>query len=75
MPVQRRWTSRKFLLSLSTQVVALAVLFWPDHQDAIVEASQSITALVVLGLSTLGYLKAEASVDSSAMAENGASSS
>ena len=58
-----RWTSRKFLITLATQVTAIAVLAWPGHESVIVEASESITALVVLALSTLGYVHAEASVD------------
>ena len=58
-----RWTSRKFLLSLATQLTAIAVLLWPEHQSAIVEASQSVTALLVLLLSSLGYVSAEASLD------------
>ena len=58
-----RWTSRKFLISLATHLTAVAVLVWPKHQSAIVEASRTITALLVMLLSTLGYLHAEASVD------------
>lgn len=58
-----RWTSRKFLLSLSVQVSAIAVLFWPEHESAIVESGRSITALIVMLLSGLGYVSAEASID------------
>lgn len=60
---RNRWTSRKFLLSLSAQLTAVAVLLWPEHESAIVEASRSITALVVLVLASLGYVQAEASID------------
>jgi len=59
----RRWTSRKFLVSVFVQATAVAVLLWPEHESAIVEASRSITALVVLLLSGLGYVTAEASID------------
>ncbi|MEM9883142.1 MAG: hypothetical protein AAF800_09525 [Planctomycetota bacterium] len=59
----RRWTSRKFLMSLSVQVTAILVLLWPEHESAIVEAGRSVTALVVLLLSGLGYVAAEASLD------------
>ena len=59
----KRWTSRKFLLSLSVQVSAIAVLLWPEHESAIVEASKSITALIVLLLSGLGYVTAESAID------------
>ena len=65
-----RWTSRKFLLSLSTQIVAIAVLLWPEHESVIVQAAQSITALLVLALSTLGYVAAEASLDRAARSES-----
>jgi len=58
-----RWTSRKFLLSLAAQLTALAVLFWPQHESAIVEAGRSITALLVLLGSAWGYVQAEASID------------
>lgn len=59
----KRWTSRKFVTSLAAQVTAVVVLMWPAHESEIVEASRSITALVVLVLSALGYVHAEASVD------------
>lgn len=58
-----RWTSRKFLISLSVQATAIAVLLWPEHESAIVEAGRSITALIVMGLTALGYVSAEASLD------------
>lgn len=58
-----RWTSRKFLLSVAAQLTALAVLLWPEHESAIVEAGRSVTALVVLGLTATGYVAAEASID------------
>jgi len=58
-----RWTSRKFLLSLVAHLTAIAVLLWPQHTSAIVEASRSVTALIVILLSTLGYLHAESSID------------
>lgn len=59
----RRWMSRKFLVSLFAQVTAVVVLLWPEHESAIVEASQSISALVVLALASFGYVHAEASID------------
>lgn len=58
-----RWTSRKFLVSLSVQATAIAVLLWPEHESAIVESGRSITALIVMMLSGLGYVKAEAALD------------
>ncbi len=62
-PRGSRWTSRKFLLSLAAQATAVAVLLFPQHESAIVETGRSVTALLVLLLTTLGYLGAEASVD------------
>ena len=58
-----RWTSRKFLLSLSAQITALLVLLWPERGSQITEAAQVITALVVMLVSALGYVRAEASID------------
>ncbi|MCC7408785.1 MAG: hypothetical protein IT442_11985 [Phycisphaeraceae bacterium] len=58
-----RWLSRKFLLSLSAQVTSVLVLIWPQQESVIAQASTSVTALVVLLLSGLGYVRAEASVD------------
>ncbi len=58
-----RWTSRKFLISLGAQVAAVAVLLWPQHESAIVEASRCVTALVVILATALGYVRAEASID------------
>jgi len=59
----RRWTSRKFLLSLGAQLTAVAVLLWPEHESAIVEASRVVTALTVLGLTAGGDVVVEASID------------
>lgn len=67
-----RWTSRKFLVSAAAQVTALGVLLWPEHESAIVEASRSMTALVVLVLAALGYVQAEASIDREGGAEQSA---
>jgi len=62
-PTQSKWTSRKFLLSVSAQLTALIVLFWPEHEQAIVEAATSITSLVVILATSLGYIVSEAAVD------------
>ena len=58
-----RWTSRKFILAVSAQLTSIVVLFWPGHESAIVEASTSITSLVVILATSLGYVAAEASID------------
>lgn len=58
-----RWTSRKFIMAVSAQLTSMIVLFWPGHESAIVEASTSITSLVVILVTSLGYVAAEASLD------------
>jgi hypothetical protein len=58
-----RWTSRKFLMALSAQVTALVVLMWPGQESAIVEASTSITSLLVVLATSLGYVASEAAID------------
>jgi hypothetical protein len=58
-----RWTSRKFILTVSAQVTALIVLIWPGQEQAIVEAATSITSLFVVLASSLGYVVSEAMID------------
>ncbi len=58
-----RWSSRKFILAVSAQLTSLVVLLWPGHESAIVEASTSITSLLVIMATSLGYLAAESSLD------------
>lgn len=62
-----KWTSRKFWMSVSAQVASLVVLFWPGHDAVITGAAQSVTALITLVLSSLGYVAAESSLDHKAM--------
>ena len=61
--MQSKWKSRKFLLAVSAQLTALLVLLWPTHESAIIEASRSLTSLVVVVLTAFGYMHAEASID------------
>jgi hypothetical protein len=58
-----RWTSRKFILTVSAQLTSIIILFWPSQEHAIVEASTSITSLLVILATSLGYVTAEASID------------
>lgn len=58
-----RWTSRKFLLTLSAQIAALLVLLFPHRGAEIGEATQAIASLLVMLLSSLGYVHAESSID------------
>ncbi|MFP4144567.1 MAG: hypothetical protein ACLFV3_05440 [Phycisphaeraceae bacterium] len=60
---RKRWTSRKFLMALGAQVAAVAVLLWPGQEAAIVEATRAVVSLVVIGLTAMGYIAAEAAVD------------
>jgi hypothetical protein len=58
-----RWTSRKFIMAITAQVTSMIVLLWPAHESAIVQASTSITSLLVILATSLGYVAAEASID------------
>jgi hypothetical protein len=58
-----RWTSRKFLTTVAAQLSALAVLLWPGHADEIRSVTPTVVALLVMLLSSLGYVHAEASID------------
>ncbi len=58
-----RWTSRKFIMAMSAQVTALIVLFWPGQEQAIIEAATSVTSLLVILASSLGYVASEAMID------------
>ncbi len=58
-----RFTSRKFIVAAVAQLAGLAMLIWPAQAEGIAAAADSIAALLVIALSALGYLGAEASVD------------
>lgn len=58
-----RWTSRKFLLTLSAQIAAVLVLLFPRRGTEIGEATQAVASLLVMLLTALGYVRAEASLD------------
>lgn len=58
-----RWTSRKFIMAMSAQLTSMIVLMWPGHENAIVEVSTSVTSLLVILATSLGYVLAEASID------------
>lgn len=62
-----RFTSRKFIMALAAQVVALATLLWPEHSSAVSEVTTNLAALLVSILGILGYIKAEASIDREAV--------
>jgi len=58
-------------MAASAQVTALIVLMWPGPENVIVEASTSITSLLVILASTLGYVSAEASIDARHASQSG----
>ena len=58
-----KWFSRKFIVSVITQVAALVVLMFPNHESEIMQVSQITVSLAVLLLSSLGYVKTEGSID------------
>jgi hypothetical protein len=63
MSIPSRWRSRKFLITLAAQVTAILTLLWPQHESAIAEASGAITALLMMGLTAVGYVVTEGAID------------
>jgi hypothetical protein len=61
--MNERWKSRKFIVTVATQVAALAVMLFPEKQGVIEAWAQTLVPLAVMLLSALGYVTAEASVD------------
>lgn len=58
-----RFTSRKFIIALIAQIAGLVALIWPGHSEGIGAAADAIAAMLVMLLSGLGYITAEASID------------
>lgn len=61
--IPSRFTSRKFILAIAAQLVAIAVLLFPAHQDVISEAVTHATALLLALGTAAGYIHAEGKVD------------
>ncbi len=59
----KRFASRKFIMALAAQVVALTAMLWPEYEDQVSMVIQSTAALVVAALTAAGYIHAEASID------------
>lgn len=59
----RRWTSRKFLISLAASVGGVVAVFFPSHESEIANAAQQIGGLVAMALSAFGFVQGEAKVD------------
>lgn len=58
-----RFTSRKFLLALGVQIIAIGTMLYPQHTHVISEITTNAVALLIAVLAALGYIKAEASID------------
>lgn len=59
----KRFLSRKFIVALAAQLSGLAVLIWPQHSEGIAAMAESLSGLLIVVLSSLGYIAAEASID------------
>ncbi len=59
----KRFMSRKFIMAMAAQAVAVVAMIWPEHQDRVGAVIQSVAALAVAVLTAIGYIRAEASVD------------
>lgn len=66
-----RFTSRKFLVAMGAQVAGLLALIWPGQAEPIAATVQAVVAMVVVLLSALGYVSAEASIDRSRAEQSG----
>ena len=62
-----RYRSRKFLTLLLAQVVALVVLFVPEHEDQITQTANTIGGLLLSLGTALGYIYSEAKVDAASL--------
>ena len=62
-----RWLSRKFLTALAAELAGIAVLIWPGHEGAILGLAESVTALLVIAGSALGYVRTEGGLDREAL--------
>lgn len=63
----KKFQSRKFILAVVAQVVALIVLFLPEYENEIAQVGSSASALLLMALTAAGYIKAEASIDAAAV--------
>lgn len=63
--VVSRFSSRKFLTTLTSQIVAIVALVNPDVAPAVDNWITQVVALAVLLLTTLGYVATEGKIDAS----------
>lgn len=59
----QRLKSRKFLVTLFAQIVALLVLLFPQHEEAIRGWESTLVPLILMALTSVGYVVSEAAVD------------
>ncbi|QQE13581.1 hypothetical protein JD969_09020 [Planctomycetota bacterium] len=59
----KSWLSRKFIIAVSTQLTALLVLCFPAYESDVMQASQAITAMCVLVMTSLGYISVQGKID------------
>jgi len=55
--------SRKFIVAMIAQIVGVLILLFPDKSDQITHTAQSVSALVLMTLTAMGYLKGQSIVD------------
>ena len=67
--VNKSWLSRKFIVAVMTQLTALCVLFFPAFESDVLQASQAITSLTVLMLTSLGYIQTQGKIDNQEVVE------
>jgi hypothetical protein len=58
-----KWTSRKFLVTLGAQLTGLVALLWPGQEAAVAEVGRTVMALVLVLLSSYGYVRTEGELD------------
>ncbi|MCC7147146.1 MAG: hypothetical protein IT443_11930 [Phycisphaeraceae bacterium] len=67
-------TSRKFLLTLVSQITGILILMYPGHEDQITQVAANASGLLLVLLSTLGFIKYESSIDAARATSEGNSS-
>lgn len=61
--IPEKFRSRKFILSLTSAVVGLIVVFFPDQEEVVNELAQQIAGLVIMAGSLLGWVVVEGGID------------
>jgi hypothetical protein len=59
----QKFLSRKFILALAAQVIAVLALFVPEHSDTINSIVTDVAALVLSVGSALGYMVTDGKID------------